>query len=110
MRLLNGRSFELQSVFSRLSLFSQPAEIAPVDFRPVADVFAHPVYAMCAPDQAPRNNYTMPVNPGNPNITMGLGPVVYDGQPQWDRGNVCAAGPVVAFFKGVLFDNRVKHV
>lgn len=98
------------SVFMRSGIMNnKPPQMVPVDCRLIGDVLAAPSLAMVPPDLAPKG-VSAPVVPGNGNVTMGLGPIAYDHQPKWDRGDTGLAGPVRAFFRKIMYDNRIKHV
>lgn len=111
MNLLNGNKFELPNVFAKLHpLFGQPPRATPTENRNVLDAIAKPFVTFHNPAELSFPDHMKPVVPGAGGyVTMGLGPVVYDHQPQWDRGKDMA-GPVRTFFRGLLFDNRVKHL
>jgi hypothetical protein len=111
MRLLNFANFELPAVFAKLNLRGGPPVSSPGETRHVDDLINYPNIGFHDPNSLHFPQAQRPIVPGHGGqITMGLGMVEYSGQPQWDRSAVCQAGPIKAFFQGVLFDNRVKHI
>lgn len=111
MKLLNFANFELPAVFAKMTLRGgQPPASSPGETRHADDLIKYPNLQFLDPNALNFKQATVPVVPGNANVTCGLGMVEYDHQALWDRSAVFQAGPVKKFFQGVLFDNRVKHL
>lgn len=111
MKLMNAFNFELPAIFQKIAPGSNPPAAAPKETRHVADALAHPSLAFHDPASLHFPNHGKPVVPGAGGyVTMGLGSIQYDHQASWDRGAVNQAGPVREFFRGLLYDNRVKHL
>jgi len=75
------------------------------DDRALASVFGQPHVGLYAPDSVRQKNHTLPNVPQGPTV-MGLGQVVYDDQPMYDR-LASTAGPVRAFFRALLYQQRM---
>lgn len=110
MKLLNFSNFELPRIFANWFDGQPPVKNPDRENRNVADMLAHPNFGLHDPNSLhfpDHNKPTVPTAGGY--MPIGLGMVVYDHQPKWDR---CAdgAGPVRQFFRNVTNDNRVKHI
>lgn len=113
MRLLNFANFEMPAAFSRIfdrGNSGQPPKMEQGETRYVSDALNHPVFNLYNPEALHFPRAQLPVVPANGNITMGMMMPEYDNQAIWDRTAPCQAGPVREFFRGVLFDNRIKHL
>jgi hypothetical protein len=110
VKLLNFANFEMPAVFAKLQLRGgQPPVAAPGETRNAHDLVTSPRFGVYDPNALHFPDAQGPLVRGNSNVTMGVGMVEY-GQATWDRSKEYECGPVLAFFQGVLFDNRVKHL
>jgi len=89
----------------RKSRDTAPPQLQPADDRRLRDVFAKPYVSFVSPDDVEFADKRVPIVPGAP-VTTGLGQVVYDHQPMWDRGKVGEVGPVKAFFRCMMAARR----
>ncbi|MDE2020005.1 MAG: hypothetical protein KGJ13_06705 [Patescibacteria group bacterium] len=115
MKLFSWQHFNLPAVFAKLDLGGiSPPKVQSDEGRGVADALDHPHVRFYNPDDLhfPVKDWATPHHhgelPGNANVTLGTGMVVYDHQAQWSRD--CDAGPVRHFFHRQYYDNRIKHL
>ena len=110
MKLWHLFKFETPSVFGKYNPKAAPPEKT-LETRFVSDALDHPHLSLFAPDALHFPDHTLPTVPGQGGyVTCGLNMVSYDHQATWDRSRTDQAGPVREFFRGVMWDNRIKHM
>jgi len=91
---------------NNLSLAMQAPPIKGLhDAREISEVFHNPQVGLYDPNEVGQKQHMLPNVPGAP-PTTGLMQVCYDHQPIYDRGKFDQAGPVRAFFRTMLRQQR----
>lgn len=91
--------------------FVNPPRVHPDVLRSVRDVHTNPHLQFYDPNSLQFADAQGPLIRGfGGYFSAGIGMVVRDNAPQWDRAKTFEAGPVREFFRRVLFDNRTKHL
>lgn len=97
--------------FGGTDAFTNPPRVSPTDIRATRDIHTNPHLQFYDPNSLQFADAQGPIVRGfGGYFSAGMGMVRYDHQPTWDRTIADLAGPVRAFFRRILFDNRTKHL